>query len=159
MNRRREFGAVRRCVQLRRFTIEAVGLLAREALLARAAAEGGRHLGESEIGHDHTMLRGEAQDREHFRRLVQEQASGARIPFLGFDTDRSHGSLLRFYADFAAPVVIDRYEGLDRIVEAAARSTRSMMPSIERERPDIVTAANLDMNGACPYPKTLYALI
>jgi hypothetical protein len=41
------------------------------------------------------------------------------IPFLGFDTDKSHGSLLRFYADFAAPVVIDRYEGLDRIVEAA----------------------------------------
>ena len=41
------------------------------------------------------------------------------IPFLGFDTDRSHGSLLRFYADFASPVVVDRYESLDSIVEAA----------------------------------------
>jgi hypothetical protein len=41
-------------------------------------------------------------------------------PFLGFDTDKSHGSLLRFYADFAAPVVIDQYDGLDRVVEAAA---------------------------------------
>jgi hypothetical protein len=42
------------------------------------------------------------------------------IPFLGFDTDRSHGSLLRFYADYASPVVVDRYESLDAIVEAAA---------------------------------------
>lgn len=41
------------------------------------------------------------------------------IPFIGFDTDRSHGSLLRFYADYASPVVVDRYESLDAIVEAA----------------------------------------
>lgn len=41
------------------------------------------------------------------------------LPFLGFDTDQSHGALLRFYGDFAAPVAIDRYESLDRIVEAA----------------------------------------
>lgn len=40
--------------------------------------------------------------------------------FLGFDTDRSHGALLRFYADNASPVVVDRYESLDAIVEAAA---------------------------------------
>ncbi len=40
-------------------------------------------------------------------------------PFLGFDTDQSHGALLRFYGGFAAPVAIDRYESLDRIVEAA----------------------------------------
>jgi hypothetical protein len=39
-------------------------------------------------------------------------------PFLGFDTDQSHGALLRFYRDFAAPVAIDRYESLDRIIEA-----------------------------------------
>ena len=40
-------------------------------------------------------------------------------PFMGFDTDRSHGSLMRFYADYASPVLVDRYEALDRIVEAA----------------------------------------
>ncbi|MEQ1748594.1 MAG: mobilization protein [Prosthecobacter sp.] len=43
-------------------------------------------------------------------------------PFLGFDTDRSHGSLLRFYADYASPVVVDRYDSLDTIVEAASES-------------------------------------
>jgi len=39
-------------------------------------------------------------------------------PFLGFDTDKSHGSLLRFYADFTSPTVIDQYESLDRIIES-----------------------------------------
>jgi hypothetical protein len=38
---------------------------------------------------------------------------------VGFDTDRSHGALLRFYSDFASPALIDRYEALDLIVEAA----------------------------------------
>ena len=53
-------------------------------------------------------------------RLLAQYFIDRTIPFLGFDTDKSHGSLLRFYADFAEPVVIDSYEGLDRIVEAAA---------------------------------------
>jgi CobQ/CobB/MinD/ParA nucleotide binding domain len=52
-------------------------------------------------------------------RVLAQYFIDRQIPFLGFDTDKSHGSLLRFYTDFAAPVVIDRYEGLDRIVEAA----------------------------------------
>ncbi len=36
-------------------------------------------------------------------------------PFTGFDTDRSHTSFTRFYADFASPVIVDTYEGLDSI--------------------------------------------
>jgi hypothetical protein len=43
-------------------------------------------------------------------------------PFLGFDTDRSHGSLLRFYSDYASPVVVDHYESLDTIIEAATEN-------------------------------------
>jgi hypothetical protein len=38
------------------------------------------------------------------------------LPFTGFDTDRSHTSFTRFYGDFAAPVIVDTYEGLDLIV-------------------------------------------
>jgi hypothetical protein len=53
-------------------------------------------------------------------RVLAQYFIDRNIPFLGFDTDKSHGSLLRFYSGFAAPVVIDRYENLDRIVEAAA---------------------------------------
>ena len=41
-------------------------------------------------------------------------------PFLGFDTDRSHGALMRFYSGYASPVLVDRYESLDAIMEAAA---------------------------------------
>jgi len=35
--------------------------------------------------------------------------------FTGFDTDRSHTSFTRFYADYASPVVVDTFEGLDQI--------------------------------------------
>lgn len=52
-------------------------------------------------------------------RVVAQYLIDRQIPFIGFDTDRSHGSLLRFYADYASPVVVDRYESLDTIVEAA----------------------------------------
>ncbi len=53
-------------------------------------------------------------------RVVAQYMIDKNIPFLGFDTDRSHGSLLRFYADYASPVVVDSYESLDAIVEAAS---------------------------------------
>ena len=39
-------------------------------------------------------------------------------PFTGYDTDRSHTSFARFYGEYAAPVIVDSYEGLDRIVES-----------------------------------------
>jgi hypothetical protein len=52
-------------------------------------------------------------------RVVAQYLIDKNIPFLGFDTDRSHGSLLRFYTDYASPVVVDSYESLDAIVEAA----------------------------------------
>jgi hypothetical protein len=52
-------------------------------------------------------------------RLLAQYFIDHSVPFVGFDTDRSHGSLLRFYADYAAPVLVDRYETLDAIFEAA----------------------------------------
>jgi len=54
-------------------------------------------------------------------RVVAQYMIDNNIPFIGFDTDRSHGSLLRFYTDYASPVVADSYESLDTIVEAAAQ--------------------------------------
>lgn len=52
-------------------------------------------------------------------RLLAQYFIDQQRPFVGFDTDRSHGALLRFYAGYASPVLIDRYEALDHIVEAA----------------------------------------
>lgn len=52
-------------------------------------------------------------------RILAQYFIDRETPFVGFDTDRSHGALLRFYSDFAASAVVDRYEELDRIIEAA----------------------------------------
>ena len=56
-------------------------------------------------------------------RILAQYFIDKELPFLGFDTDRSHGSLLRFYADYASPVVVDRYESMDMIVEAASENS------------------------------------
>jgi hypothetical protein len=53
-------------------------------------------------------------------RLMAQYMIDREIPFLGFDSDRSHGALLRFYAGYASPVLVDSYESLDVIVEAAS---------------------------------------
>jgi hypothetical protein len=52
-------------------------------------------------------------------RLLAQYFIDEQLPFVGFDTDRSHGALMRFYADYASPVLVDRYETLDHIVETA----------------------------------------
>ena len=52
-------------------------------------------------------------------RILAQYLIDREIPFAGFDTDRSHGALMRFYAGFASPVAIDKVESLDAIVEAA----------------------------------------
>ena len=47
-------------------------------------------------------------------RVLAQYFIDHEIPFLGFDTDRSHGALLRFYRDYTSPVVVDQYESLRR---------------------------------------------
>jgi hypothetical protein len=53
-------------------------------------------------------------------RLLAQYMIDHELPFIGFDTDKSHGSLLRFYSDYAAPTIIDDYESLDAIIETAS---------------------------------------
>lgn len=52
-------------------------------------------------------------------RLLAQFFIDREKPFIGFDTDRSHGALMRFYSGYASPVLVDRYEALDAIVETA----------------------------------------
>jgi len=49
-------------------------------------------------------------------RLLAQHFIDRGVSFTGFDTDRSHGALMRFYAGYASPVLVDRYEALDAIV-------------------------------------------
>jgi hypothetical protein len=55
-------------------------------------------------------------------RLLAQYFIDHSIPFIGFDTDRTHGALLRFYADYASAILMDNYESLDTIVEAATEN-------------------------------------
>ena len=55
-------------------------------------------------------------------RLLAQYCIDRSVPFVAFDTDRSHGALLRFYPQVSTGISIDDQEGLDRIVEAAVAS-------------------------------------
>jgi MinD superfamily P-loop ATPase len=52
-------------------------------------------------------------------RVLAQYLIDHQLPFIGFDSDRSHGALLRFYAGYASPVIADRFEALDAIMESA----------------------------------------
>ncbi|HEY5809311.1 MAG TPA: hypothetical protein VIT67_15155 [Povalibacter sp.] len=60
-------------------------------------------------------------------RVLAQYLIDQQRPFKGFDTDKSHGALLRFYAAYASPVVIDRYEALDQLIEVATESPQSVV--------------------------------
>lgn len=53
-------------------------------------------------------------------RILAQYFIDHNLPFLGFDSDQSHGALLRFYEGYASPVVVDEFESLDSIIDAAA---------------------------------------
>ena len=53
-------------------------------------------------------------------RLLAQYCIDRSVPFVAFDTDRSHGALLRFYPQVSTGISIDDQDGLDRIVETAA---------------------------------------
>jgi hypothetical protein len=55
-------------------------------------------------------------------RVLAQYMIDKNIPFIGFDTDRSHSSLIRFYDDYASPILIDTYESLDTMVELAVEN-------------------------------------
>jgi hypothetical protein len=55
-------------------------------------------------------------------RLLAQYFIDHSILFLGFDSDRSHGALMRFYANNTSAVLVDRYESLDAIVDAATEN-------------------------------------
>ena len=50
--------------------------------------------------------------------------------FIGFDTDRSHTSFTRFYADYASPVLIDSYEGMDQLVSVFETAPEGEFPRV-----------------------------
>ena len=64
-------------------------------------------------------------------RVLAQYMIDKRLDFVGFDTDRSHGSLVRFYSDFASPMLIDSYESLDTMVELAVQTHERLVKWID----------------------------
>ena len=55
-------------------------------------------------------------------RLLAQHCIDQGWPLRCFDTDRSHGALLRYYADYTAPTPLDAHDSLDRVLEAAMQA-------------------------------------
>jgi hypothetical protein len=73
-------------------------------------------------------------------RLLAQYLIDHSLPFLGFDSDRSHGALLRFYSGYASPVLVDRYDSLDAIVEAATEQPeRRILVDLAAQTQDSLT--------------------
>ncbi|WP_432696577.1 mobilization protein [Marinobacterium sp. YM272] len=55
-------------------------------------------------------------------RLLAQYYIDQQRPFLGFDSDASHGTFSRFYGEFASPVIVGEDDSLDGILEASESS-------------------------------------
>ena len=60
-------------------------------------------------------------------RLLAQYHIDHQFPFTAFDTDRSHGALLRFYADYSRPIVLDDFDSADQLMEAALASDQDIL--------------------------------
>lgn len=52
-------------------------------------------------------------------RVFAQYCIDQAIPFQGFDSDRSHGSFMRFYQDYARHVGLEDFQSLDQLAESA----------------------------------------
>lgn len=50
-------------------------------------------------------------------RVIAQYCIDRKLSFVGYDTDRSHGSFSRFYGGYASPVLVDSFASIDRVVE------------------------------------------
>lgn len=60
-------------------------------------------------------------------RLVAQYWIDRKFEWRGFDTDRSHGALLRYYDGYAEPLDTSDVTQLDRLVELAAEQDRRVL--------------------------------
>jgi hypothetical protein len=60
-------------------------------------------------------------------RVFAQYCIDRNIPLQGFDSDRSHGSFMRFYEDFAEHVGLEDFQSLDRLAEAALQGRNTQV--------------------------------
>lgn len=60
-------------------------------------------------------------------RLMAQYHINHSLPFRAFDSDQSHGALLRFYRDYSQPILLDDFESADRLMESAIARNRDIL--------------------------------
>jgi hypothetical protein len=60
-------------------------------------------------------------------RLLAQYHIDRDLPFQAFDADRSHGAMLRFYGDYAQPIVLDDFSSADQLMEAAVERRQDVL--------------------------------
>ena len=60
-------------------------------------------------------------------RLLAQYHIDRELPFTAFDTDRSHGALLRFYGGYSRPIMLDEFESADQLMEAALETDQDVL--------------------------------
>src|SRR5258706_13634379 len=64
-------------------------------------------------------------------RLLAQYWIDKQTTWIGFDTDRSHGALLRHYTGFAHPVEISAMEQLDALLAVAADKEKDVQVLVD----------------------------
>jgi hypothetical protein len=82
-------------------------------------------------------------------RLLAQYHIDRALPFRAFDTDRSHGALMRFYADYATPIALEDFSGADQLMEAAVERPRNVVVDLaaQTSRPLFKWMADNDLLG------------
>ncbi|EGV20091.1 P-loop NTPase family protein [Thiocapsa marina] len=60
-------------------------------------------------------------------RLLAQHHIDNNQPFTVFDTDQSHGAMLRFYGDYSRAVLLDAFEDADQLMEAALAAQQNVL--------------------------------
>jgi len=60
-------------------------------------------------------------------RLLAQYHIDRDLPFRAFDTDRSHGAMLRFYGNYSVPIVLDDFSSADQLMEAAMERHQNVL--------------------------------
>ncbi|MGB3209338.1 MAG: hypothetical protein WBB19_01400 [Desulforhopalus sp.] len=58
-------------------------------------------------------------------RLLAQYLIDAGKPFIGLDSDQSHGSFTRFYSEFSSPLIVNDYNSLDQMIILAEENPGS----------------------------------
>lgn len=60
-------------------------------------------------------------------RLLAQYYIDRKLAFQAFDTDRSHGAMLRFYGDYSRPIVLDDFSSADQLVETVVEQAQDVL--------------------------------